>query len=598
MRPRDGTPGEQPGDEKRRQWTTLHRRWTTSDVASPKRVMGGQAPWLDGGNLALLIGIGLAVPLAYLDSVWWTAATAPTAPGRNLPAPPLAICLPVVFLLHGVVIDRFLAAQTRQERTLPIWLRALRSLVAGLPFLGLYAVPAWRWFLRSRLAPGHGAAAAPPGSPLTVRGRLSPWPVPGSRWLVSPGSIVFLFIIDIVFFAWLALSPPTTSRPALLLLSTLLHLFAFLGIAVHLWQRARSAHASLGQRIATGLLALFWLMPIPLLPLLGIAAYVLLPTPDADSLLTRRAYERRTGAAPLPGLTATLAESWAAVPWWRRIGSRTPRLDRHQDPGDRERRIGWLYRVKSGMLPLDAALLAMLLHAFLGGLPRPLVVIGYLSAGLGLAALIWLAVHSLLRLLDPPGRERVLERHPYPRYLALTQLGFAGGLLLGDGLASEAYDQVAFALVAGGLAGTLATFLPIVLPLPEPVPKPTPQERLVPQMLFITAAIVGLQFADPERYEEVRRLLGATVRYFPALGMLTAAALVPYLVQPFHTRQAFTRELPGDIRRAVAVLTGSAVLPLGGLLVPLWIHYRHRRWAEYERRWLEMSQDSERHPSG
>jgi hypothetical protein len=115
--------------------------------------------------------------------------------------------------------------------------------------------------------------------------------------------------------------------------------------------------------------------------------------------------------------------------------------------------------------------------------------------------------------------------------------------------------------------------------------------------------MVGLQLGDPEHYAGVRPLLAATVRYFPALGMLTAAALVPYLVHPFHTRQSFTRELPADIRRAVAVLTWSAVLPLGGLLVPLGIYYRHRRWEEYERRWLDLSREKgallpAHHPSG
>lgn len=55
-----------------------------------------------------------------------------------------------------------------------------------------------------------------------------------------------------------------------------------------------------------------------------------------------------------------------------------------------------------------------------------------------------------------------------------------------------------------------------------------------------------------------------------------------WLLHPFSFRHAFNRKFPPRLRGAIAFVSLTAALPLGGLAAPFWIYARHRIWPRYE----------------
>ncbi len=61
--------------------------------------------------------------------------------------------------------------------------------------------------------------------------------------------------------------------------------------------------------------------------------------------------------------------------------------------------------------------------------------------------------------------------------------------------------------------------------------------------------------------------------------------MVPWLLRPYRWRDLFDPRFPSQLR---ALLASLAVMPLGGLAVPLWIFLRHRWWPRAEVAWREI----------
>src|SRR3954469_19344807 len=53
-----------------------------------------------------------------------------------------------LFFLNGWFIDGILSARAKAEGRPPRWLRLCRFCFAGIPLLGIYAVPIWHWMVR------------------------------------------------------------------------------------------------------------------------------------------------------------------------------------------------------------------------------------------------------------------------------------------------------------------------------------------------------------------------------------------------------------------------------------------------------------------
>lgn len=71
------------------------------------------------------------------------------------------------------------------------------------------------------------------------------------------------------------------------------------------------------------------------------------------------------------------------------------------------------------------------------------------------------------------------------------------------------------------------------------------------------------------------------LRALPVLGLVAGLALMPALLRPYTWRHLFDRRLPCSFRAVLAILSLTAILPLGGLAVPFWIWARQKLWPRY-----------------
>ena len=77
------------------------------------------------------------------------------------------------------------------------------------------------------------------------------------------------------------------------------------------------------------------------------------------------------------------------------------------------------------------------------------------------------------------------------------------------------------------------------------------------------------------------------LRWLTALSPLWSLslflALGAWLLRPFSWRHILERRLPLRLRAALAFVTLTGVIPLGGIAIPFWIYAQHRLWPRYEK---------------
>ena len=384
-------------------------------------------------NASLIAGIGLFLGLLFLEPALWAGGlflVDASIPGW-LAAAALAF-LP----LNGWALDRFLSWMTARERCLPLWLRGLRWLAACVPLLGLYLVPVWRRFLAA--GAGRVSIGNRRGSGLNLSAPAAGFP-PGLRnaWFFTSGAFALLlssgFLPIVLWAAWLAHTPRLGSArvKVILAVSVVLHLLAFAALAHHFGSTRAALSVRERRRIAWARASsLLWLLPAPA----SIAALILwaLPKPNREPLIWT-AYARRTNAARQALLRATLAGQELKVPWfrpWRRPESAASSwLDTQT-----EVEVTGYYRVKTFLLAIESGSLLWLSSKLAQRAPRlvPPINLGLRMACLGALCLAALGLAAQCvgigaRLLRIAPAVDWQDRHPYGRYLLLTQAAFLAG---------------------------------------------------------------------------------------------------------------------------------------------------------------------------
>jgi hypothetical protein len=525
-------------------------------------------------------------------------------PGGTLPL--LTAALAVLVLLNAWLVDRFLAQQTPDADRLPRGLRIARRLLAAVPLLGLYAVPLWAWLCRRQPSRPKTRAAAGVGPTFRRRRalllhrlarRAAEAADRSARRLASGIGLGAWFVVNFVIVLTAANSLAVAVARAAPWLAAAIHLLAFATAAGWAWSETRRVEAPPSRRVLALVPLALVLVPVPFLPLLGLlAAMVAIPTTAGETLL-HSAASRATAAARIPlflALEDHLRRAWRRAPRWRRL-RRPPALDQRSEPGREQREVAALYQAKATALLLDAAALAGAALWLAEGHPpwRGTIEAGLGGAGLaslalGGAGLLLLAVLFLQRLVRAEGRWSALDRHPFPLWLAATQLAACVGLQAGTAVHHGDGRLLATVLLLAGLAVTLTWFVPLMLSLVLPVAEGsehTSRRATFTTLAWLVIAILGYSMhLDAALREYILVLSALLLAAAPLLAPFLADPRLPWLLRPFTLSDLRSPATPSRVRWTLALITASARSPLGGLAVPLWILARHRLWPRLEPR--------------
>jgi hypothetical protein len=234
-----------------------------------------------------------------------------------------------------------------------------------------------------------------------------------------------------------------------------------------------------------------------------------------------------------------------------------------------------LYSAKTAVLFIEAAMLASALfwiedrQTGAGWATAVLVLLMLPSLGLGLMGLVVMAFRSVQRLLGSASRLAFLDGHPYATYLAATQLVFFWGIVMGQGFYSNDSSLISASLFFLGVGGCLIHILSTARASSLESSDKVENSTVFWVILFFGLVVLAFRRIDYRPLDELWWV-------GPALGALLGAGLLEWLIHPFSPRQILSET--GTRRRQLLFMALTAILPLGGLAIPVWIWLRHRRW--------------------
>jgi hypothetical protein len=484
----------------------------------------------------------------------------------------LAAGLLLVLPLNGWIFGLFLSNKTPGETALPRWLLALRWLASSLPLLGLYTLSLWRAALEQT---SIQQASRAPSLDLSTK-RLSLPRGIRSRGLYRSG---FFFVWAagsllplLVWAVWLV---QTTAlgryrQPAIVGACIILHLISSLSMAKYFRSELKSPFLDRWRRSLLAIASVLWLLAIPGM-VVGLALFLLADPPRKS--LTWLTYANRSGARRAflwRALQGRLRQRWETRPWyaqWKRPAGLSPA----EGTGYADAQVTAFYRLKTLFLTLESAALFAVVPARTrqAALPSAL----WTAAVLAGAGLTLQAATLAARFLRIPRAQR-LGRHPYGRYLLLTQAAFLAGLYMAALWAAGQVQQLGLLLCLGGaLCGMLVV---LFLLLPTAATPNGPDMTLWALLFLFLAAWGGLITLDGTADQPSLATLKALAALTPLWSCGLFLACEGWLLRPFSWRQVFDRTLPRRVRSLLAFTALTAALPLGGLMVPFWIFARHR----------------------
>lgn len=489
----------------------------------------------------------------------------------------IALGLLVLAPLSGLLLERYLAHRTPPGLSLRLSVRAAIWIAGSLPVLPFLLVPLGRRLLDH--APAWAvrpvAARLDLNAPPDTLPRGSPWRRFYTVEIFGLSLITTGFLLPLAGCLWLAIGG---NRPAILAGCIILHLALAGCLALYAESDLRfSDQPRRRLRLAPWLCLLP--QPVPFFTFLA----VLRPEFEGprSQTLVWSAYARRVGVgrhSQWLDLRLALQQRWEAGSWIERW-VRPRGLEIPQPKGRVEAaRKTWM-RIKSLLLAVETALAAGLLMRRLGAGPAPdydplshlslrpwliavsvLAALGLLQAGLGTLCLL-LRVSHLPRALDPPAAGL---------YLFITQAALAVGLLTGA-LAAHGNLRVLAALSfsAGALAALLTVLIAGLLFLGERSSQSEPLSAIL-----IWLAVLVLLGSLPLVVFKWPNLAWAGVvlaMLAPVVDVLVGVRSLGWILHPFGWRDIFKKQLGMGVRVRLGLLTLMALLPLGGIAVPVWV---------------------------
>lgn len=572
----------------------VFRRWKCAEGRARPMFWWNETPRENLGKLCLLVSI-VFMPLAGIIDGHLIAGTA--ADRAEIARDGLAVtALLALCWIHGWQLDRLLAHRSSGEARAVSWLRRLRRLVASVPFIGWLAIPWWRRLDESK--PGW-AFRDQPSYPVELRGAWRPFGYRRFRRFARGHShpqrrVLFLLVTSLVVvnlsaIHLLEVGETALTRQVALITSVVLHAVGFTCASAHFLIRGGDPDGGESSQRWRALVAVFWLVPVPLVPFFTLIPDVLENDPaPRGSTLVASSFSARTGVgstAEWDLLRRRLRAAWSGLPWVRRLRGRSIELDVVTEAGTIEEGIAQLSRTRAVCLFCDAACFAWGLlwlgDRIPGGASYAQAILGLLAllalalGIVGLGGMAITAVAGLLRLRDR--LPRWLQRS-LPAIGAVIYLSFFFGLFLGEGSYRGNLGQVAGVLLAVGASGALVLALPLLLlPIVDLPPESEAQDRLrtLWVMVFTLTAMFGLampRLLPPEAILLCPLL--AAVAFGSACGVALGASGLKWLLHPREWRDIVGSAWPARTRRRLTLLAATAVLPLASLVTPFWPYLR------------------------
>ena len=519
-------------------------------------------------DCAFLVGMYATVLILFLEPALWSDAWLAGVVDVRIPGT-LAAALLLVLPFNGWLLNRFLSGKTPHESTLPRWLLWARLLAASLPLVGLYTISVWGetlernpslWASRSvtlDLSRRRGLRRSDTYLRVLYRS--------GFFFVWVAGGLVPL----LVWAVWLTQSQALGlhRRTVIFAACALLHIVSSLSMALHLRSEIQTSSIRGWRRSLLSTAPVLWLLAIPGM-VLGFTAFLLADPPKKS--LTWLAYAGRTGANRDPlwrSLQGDLRQQWERKPWFRQW-SRPAGLLREKDVGQAEAHVIAFYRLKTLFLALDSA-------AFFGTFRKagfswiPWTAIALASVGLMIQGLALSA-----RLLRISRLAEGLARHPQGRYLLLTQTALLAGLYTSLLHGAGQVEQLGLLLCYGGALCGVSAVLFLLLPTAAP---PQGPDMTLWALLFLSISAWGGLIALDGRPGQPSLVVLETLALLTPLWSLGLFLLLGrWLVRPFSWNQVFDLRYPSIFRFSLLFMVLSAALPLGGIAIPIWIHFRHR----------------------
>jgi hypothetical protein len=455
----------------------------------------------------------------------------------------------------------------------------LTHLLNAVPVFGLFTILIWRWILQTRPSWAFRPGAHEPSLHLTES-------VPAERPL--DGNLYFkrllleLIAINTACFAalnqWISeLGSTTGGKACLLAASVLLHSIAFSAVHAYLQSSTSPTSESAKKNL---LAALFWLLPVPYLPVIGflVLSWVTREARRAQTLINE-SFSRQGRAERLPQWRQVLASPANHRPRKQpATASRArSRLRALQDmkafaPSLSVAPLSWFLNHSTRFSPL----LAFVARALLGMIVLVALIFGIIS--LGFFACL--------------GARRWIRRFPtrswvnkdLARALALLALALYLGVLQGtlwSGVVASDLKQPLVWVVCAYLSFKGLSLLRFVLPYgvkPEEEPADHCARFFFTLALWCTLPLLSAT-ARACRADLMLKfwLLSALL-----CDVLPGAVRLPWLLRPYTLRDLVSAPLPLRRKASLAFLVFTSVVPCGGLAVPIWSLLRPQLQAEEE----------------
>ncbi len=548
------------------------------------RDMSGQRFWVNMTfeTAASLVGaVFLILQMCLEPALWWSS------PLGRVPRElfgQIALGLLVLAPASGVLVERYLARRTPPRMALRPGARLALWILGSLPLASFFMLPlARRWMdgTSARIL-RPVAARLDPDAPPAPLPRNSPW-----HWAYVSGAFgIWLAVTGVLLplagCFWLAVGG---ERKAILAACAALHLAQAGCLAIYARSDLRFTHPS---RRYLRLAPWLCLLPQPapffaMVPMLWAGA----EGPRQKTLIWSvyaRAGSVRQHSQWLD-LRLALRQQWQAGSWIEKC-TLPQGLEIPQREGKAEAaRRTWI-RAKTLLLPVEVSLAIGWLVAFAGSGPespydpirdpllRPWLLATDLLAALGVLQAAAGSLAHLLRLRPPA----LLGPPAAGLYLFITQAALAFGLLAGPLAIHGEFGVLAKLTVVCAILTTAVSFLLMaLLSLPASRPGVLADSILWPlSPLLLIMPPLALALLPGQAWIVISVLILLILSSDVLLGL----RYLPWILHPFTLHHLFDRQLGWAFRVSLALRALIALLPLGGLALPIWIWARRREASE------------------
>jgi hypothetical protein len=361
----------------------------------------------------------------------------------------------------------------------------------------------------------------------------------------------------------------------------LLHLIVTVGLGSFFYTKANDEYRLGWRRFREFIVLPFFLIPYPLLSMLGLIIWVLLP--QRKDPLVKKAFDNRDSLNRLPlwmTLETTLREGWSLTKWWKRI-SRPGELEQTGLSTPPAVNIQQIYLVKTIALFGDSVYMTWAWLWLQERFSQISGAISILTDTISWVPLVLVSIGILLLVLNFTQSLfqfdvrflKALQEQPYALYLTATQFAVIAGIILAIGYWENDWKIVGGALLMIGLAGGIGSVLPSILSIIFPLKSSGSIGGFWGTLIMCMLGFSGLEImlgSDAELHTSLWRMLLVLLPLFHLLSY----KMMSRLLHPFSISSRFQSATPAPIKRMLLFLEITATVPFGGLAIPAWLHFR------------------------